>query len=108
MRSGSPSALRTTCFSHTFSTNVFGLSISVLPILRVLVSFPTIVDREPVIFVSTTDPLETGLPEPGQLRQSSRFPPAPQARGRAGHFLPQPPPPPPPPLPPFPVERLLL
>src|ERR687897_3619447 len=47
MRSGSPSALRTTCFSHTFSTNVFGLSISVLPILRVLVSFPTIVDREP-------------------------------------------------------------
>src|SRR5919109_3679463 len=60
MRSGSPSALRTTCFSHTFSTNVFGLSISVLPVLRVIVSLSTIVDREPVIFVSTPDTLETG------------------------------------------------
>jgi hypothetical protein len=67
MRSGSPSALRTTCFSHTFSTNVLGLSIVVLPVLRVLVSLSTIVDREPVIFVSTADPLETGLPEPEEL-----------------------------------------
>src|SRR5215203_1286030 len=108
MRSGSPSALRTTCFSHTFSTNVFGLSISVLPVLRVLVSLSTIVDREPVIFVPTADPLETGLPEPEELRPKRRVSVGPHARERGGQILFRDPCLAYPPQPPLPVERFLL
>src|SRR5215218_8915141 len=87
MRSGSPSALLTTCFSHTFSTSVFGLSISVLPVLRDLVSLFTIVDREPVIFVSTAYPFEAGLPEPEELRPKGRVSVGPHARERGGQDL---------------------
>src|SRR5919107_3455263 len=108
MRSGSPSALLTTCFSHTFSTNVFGLSISVLPVLRDLVSLSTIVDREPVIFVSTPDPLETGLPEPEELRPKRRVSVGPHARERGGQIYLRDPCFAHPPQPPFPVEHLLL
>src|ERR671916_2001734 len=108
MRSGSPSALLTTCFSHTFSTSVFGLSISVLPVLLILVSLSTIVDREPVIFVSTPDPLETGLPEPEELRPECRVPVSPHARERGAQVFLRDPCLAHPFKPPFPVERLLL
>src|SRR5215204_1099263 len=103
MRSGSPSALLTTCFSHTFSTNVFGLSISVLPVLRDLVSLSTIVDREPVIFVSTAFPSETVLPEPVELRPKLRFSVGLYARGRGGQVFLRHPCVAHPPQPPFPV-----
>src|SRR5215218_10849257 len=108
MRSGSPSALLTTCFSHTFSTKVFALSISVLPVFRVLVSLSTIVDREPVIFVSTPDPYETGLLEPEELRPKRRVSVGPHARERGGQIFIRDPCLAHPPQPPFPVERLLL
>src|SRR5215210_2104331 len=108
MRSGSPSALLITCFSHTFSTNVFGLSISTLPVFRDLVSLSTIVDREPVIFVSTPDPFETGLPEPEELRPKRRVSVGPHARERGGQVFLRDPCLTHPVQPPFPVERLLL
>src|SRR5918993_4401063 len=108
MRSGSPSALLTTCFSHTFSTSVFGLSISVLPVLRDLVSLLTIVDREPVIFVSTADPFEAGLPKPEELRPKRRVSVGPHARERGGQVFLRDPCLAHPAQPPFPVERLLL
>src|SRR5215210_5607990 len=108
MRSGSPSALLTTCFSHTFSANVFGLFISFLPVLRNLVSLSTIVDREPVIFISTADPLETGLPEPEELRPKRRVSVGPHTRERGGQVFLRDPCLAHPPQPPFPVERLLL
>src|SRR5215216_1627919 len=108
MRSGSPSALLTTCFSHTFSIKVFALSISVLPVFRVLVSLSTIVDREPVIFVSTPDPYGTGLLEPEELRRKRRVSVGPHARERGGQIFIRDPCLAHPPQPPFPVERLLL
>src|SRR5215211_6473514 len=108
MRSGSPSALLTTCFSHTFSIKVFALSISVLPVFRVLVSLSTIVDREPVIFVSTPDPYETGLLEPEELRPKRRVSVGPHARERGGQILFRDPCLAHPPQPPLPIARFLL